>query len=875
MRNLLRGGFAGPIVPVNPGQQAVAGVLAYPDVASLPLVPELAVVCTPPETLPEIADALGRRGTRAAVILTAGLGRAAAQGAAGVAGELLAAAGRHGLRLLGPNCVGILVPGLSLNASFAHVDAAPGDLAFVSQSGAVCTTALDWAHGARVGFSCMVSLGDSLDVDAGDVLDYLGADPRTRAILLYLESVAGARKFLSAARAAARNKPVLVVKSGRALPAARAAATHTGALAGADDVYDAAIRRAGMLRVDRIDELFGAAETLARAQPIRGGRLAILTNGGGLGVLATDTLVARGGRLAELSPETLRRLSEFLPAGWSRANPVDIVGDAPPERLARALRVVLDDPGVDALLVIHAPTAITSSEEAARAVLDVVAEGAGHHVLASWVGSGGAEGARALLRAANVPTYDTPDDAIAAFLHLVEYRRNQELLMETPPSPPPGFAADVAGARKIIGDALAAGRELLSEPEAKALLEAFGIPCVETRIAASPEEAGRLARSLGLPAALKIVSPDVTHKSDVGGVVLDLETPEAVRRAAEAMAERLRAQKPGARLAGYSVQPMARRPGAHELLLGAATDPVFGPVILFGQGGTGVEVIADRAVALPPLNPNLARALVSETRVARLLQGYRERPAVDMNALLHALVQLSQLLVELPEVIELDANPILADADGVLVLDARVRIGRPGGARRLAIRPYPRELEEELVLADGRRLLVRPIRPEDEGAHQAFFAKLEREDVRFRFFNLVREMPHSQMARYTQIDYDREMAFIATEPPPQGSGETLGVVRGIFDPDDTTAEFAIIVRSDQKGRGLGHALLEKLVRYCRSRGTREVVGQVLPENRAMLALAEQLGFERRFLPEDHVVEVRLRLDPRKQREARAASHRRA
>jgi acetyltransferase len=483
-------------------------------------------------------------------------------------------------------------------------------------------------------------------------------------------------------------------------------------------------------------------------------------------------------------------------------------------------------------------------------------------VLASWVGSGGAEGGRALLRAANVPTYDTPDDAIAAFLHLVEFRRNQELLMETPPSPPPGFAADVALARGIVADALAAGRELLSEPEAKAVLQAFGIPCVETRIAESAEQAARLARSLGLPAALKIVSPDVTHKSDVGGVVLDLETPEAVRHAALAMAERLRAQKPDARLTGWSVQPMARRPGAHELLLGAATDPVFGPVILFGQGGTGVEVIADRAVALPPLNANLARALVSETRVARLLQGYRDRPAADLDALLGALVQLSQLVVELPEVIEVDANPILADADGVLVLDARMRIGRPGRERHLAIRPYPRELEEELRLADGRRLLLRPIRPEDEPAHQAFFAKLEREDVRFRFFNLVRELPHSQMARYTQIDYDREMAFIAMEPPPQGPGETLGVVRGIFDPDDTTAEFAIIVRSDQKGRGLGHALLEKLLRYCRSRGTREVVGQVLPENRAMLALAEQLGFARRFLPEDHVVEVRLRLDGR-------------
>jgi len=855
MQNLLSGGFTGPILPINPGREAVAGVLAYPDVARLPIAPELAVIATPPETVPGLVGELGRRGARAVAILS-GLGRDP-----GLQQALLGAAEQHGLRLLGPNCLGLLAPEAGLNASFAHTGAKTGELALVSQSGAVCTAALDWARRSGVGFSSVVSLGEGLDIDAGDLLDHFGADPKTRAILLYLESVSDARKFLSAARAAARNKPVLVIKSGRGAEGGRAAASHSGALAGADDVMDAAIRRAGMLRVERIDELFAAAETLARTRPFRGDRLAVLTNGGGLAVMATDMLTARGGRLAELAPDTRKRLDELLPATWSRANPIDIIGDAPGERFGGALRILLDDPGNDAVLVIHAPTAIASSEEAAGAVADAAGRSHAHPVLASWLGHDEAETAQRRLHAAGIPTYDTPEDAIAAFLHLVEFRRNQDLLMETPPSLPFGFEPDVESARRTVLEALAEGHLLLGEPESKAVLSAFGIPCVETRVARSAERAAALASELGFPVALKIHSPDVIHKSDVGGVALDLGDTAAVAEAATAMAGRLRALDPKARLDGFTVQHMARRPGAHELLVGAATDPVFGPVILFGQGGTAVEVIADRAVALPPLNLHLARELVRRTRVDRLLAGYRDRPPADLDAVCLTLVQISQLLIDIPQVVELDVNPLLADADGVLALDARIRVSADVERDRLAIRPYPRELEETVELRGGRRLLVRPIRPEDEAAHQAFLHRLQPDDIRFRFFNLVREMPHSQMARYTQIDYEREMAFIATdtavEPP-----ATLGVVRGVFISDNREAEFAIIVQSDLKGQGLGRALLEKLVRYCRARGTEEVVGQVLPENRAMLSLAGRLGFASRSLPQEGVVEVRLQLRER-------------
>jgi acetyltransferase len=860
MRNLLEGGFSGPIMPVNPKHRSIAGVLSYPDVDSLPLAPDLAVICTPPAPIPAVVDSLGRRGTRAAVVITAGLDAARLPDGRSVEQAMLEAARPHLLRVLGPNCVGLLVPSIGLNASFAHIPALDGNIAFVSQSGALCTVVLDWANSQGIGFSHFISLGNSADVDFGDVIDYLASDGRTRSILLYIESIKQARKFLSAARAAARNKPIIAVKSGRNPFAAKAAFSHTGALAGGDDVYSAAFSRAGIVRVDGTEELFEAAETLARARRLGGERLAILTNGGGPGVVAVDALIAEGGTLAELSAETMAHLDKALPATWSRGNPVDIVGDASSERYAEALKIVLDDANVDAVLAMHAPTAVMPAIEPARAVIAAAAE-TKKKILACWLGRDAVAEARRAFAEAGIASFETPHGAVRGFIHLVEYRRAQEVLMETPPAIPRDFAPDTAAARRIVDEALAAGRDVLSEPEAKAVLAAYGVPVVETVTAADVDSAVAAAEQLGFPVALKILSPDIVHKSDVGGVVLDVEGPKALRRAGEAMLARVRQLRPEARLEGFTVQRMARRPRAHELIVGAACDPIFGPVILFGHGGTAVEVVRDRAVALPPLNMGLARELIGRTRVARLLAGFRDQPAADMAAIELVLVQVSQLIADVPEIAELDVNPLYADEKGVVALDARIRLERAAaeGSERLAIRPYPQQLEEEITLLDGRRLTLRPIRPEDEPAHMTFFSKLKPDDIRFRFFGLVRPLAHSEMARFTQIDYDREMAFVATAPGPDGKPETFGVVRAVTDPDNQRAEFAIIVRSDIKGQGLGYKLMKKIIDYCRSRGTAEIVGQVMRENKAMRKLAEDVGFTARSLPEADAIEMTLDL----------------
>ena len=860
MHNILEGGFEGPVLPVNPNHQSVAGVLAYPDIEHLPMAPALAVIGTPPAPIPGLISELGEKGTRAAIVLTAGLDKAVTEDSVTVLDAMLEAARPHLLRILGPNCLGLLSPGINLNASFAHLPARPGSIAFVSQSGALCTAVLDWAHLHDVGFSHFVSLGNAADVDFGDVVDHLANDPNTRAILLYIEAVTDGRKFMSACRAAARNKPVLVVKSGTAAEGAVAAATHTGALAGSDRVYDSAFQRAGLLRVGDIDELFAAVETLARAKPQKGERLAILTNGGGIGVLAIDALVNRGGVPAVLSEETLAALDRVLLATWSRGNPVDIIGDAPGSRYADATRILARAPETDAVLVMHAPTATADSVEAGRAVIDIARETKGN-LLTSWVGGQAVEPARKAFHDAGIPTYNSPKQAVQAFMHLVDYRRNQEMLLETPPSAPHDFTRATDTARLVIEARLANGSDMMSEPEAKAVLAAYGIPTVQTHIVRTPEEAAEKAAAMGFPVALKVMSDDITHKSDVGGVQLFLESEEAVRNAAEHMLESIGGRVPDADIQGFSVQQMADRPGAHEVFMGVMNDPIFGPVIVFGHGGTAIEVIDDSAIALPPLNMKLARDLIERTRISRLLKGYRNRPPVDMDSLCLTLMQLSQLIVDIPEIAEVDINPLLADENGVLALDARIRVARArtGADRRLAIRPYPEELEETIHLESGRELLVRPIRPEDEPAHYAFLSKLTPEDTRFRFFGQVSQLPHSQMARLTQIDFDREMAFVAVAEAAAGDGETLGVVRTVTDPNNERCEFAIVVRSDMKGQGLGRKLLEKMIGYCRGRGTRSMAGQILRENKPMRGLARQLGFKEMPQPEDSIVEVELDL----------------
>ncbi|MES2758909.1 MAG: bifunctional acetate--CoA ligase family protein/GNAT family N-acetyltransferase [Pseudomonadota bacterium] len=861
MRNLAGAGFKGPIYAVNPKYRQVAGIACYASVAALPQAPALAIICTPPATVPGIVRQLGERGCRAAIILTAGL--SARRDALGrtLQQATLDAAHPFTLRLLGPNCVGLLVPGIGLNASFAHTDALPGKLAFVSQSGALVTGVLDWARTRGIGFSRFISLGESADVDFGDVLDYLAGDGETAAILMYMEDVRHARKFMSAARAAARSKPVVVLKAGRVPEGARAAASHTGALAGADDVYDCAFRRAGMLRVLTTEDLFAAVETLAHARPLHGERLAIMTNGGGPGVMATDALICAGGKLATLSQQALEQLDALLPPTWSHANPVDIIGDAPAERYAKTLELLLAERESDAILFIHAPTAIVPSADIARAIAPLV-RAASRNVLACWLGGDAVAEARQICFDAGIATFDTPEDAVNGYMQIVHYRQAQQLLMEVPATAGE-FEVDRDGARAIVQGALAAGRVQLSEPESKAVLAAYGIAVVQTRLAADVEQAVAAAAEIGFPVAVKIVSQQVVHKSDVGGVALDLDSAEAVRAAALRMQKRVAELQPGARLDGFSVQQMARRPDAVELIVGAATDRVFGPVILFGLGGIAVEVTGDHAVALPPLNTVLARDMVGRTRVAKLLAGYRNRPAADMEAILWTLTQVSQLVSDIPEIVELDINPLLADSAGAIALDARMTVAladrSASSLDRLAIRPYPRELEETIEF-EGRPLMLRPVRPEDGPAHMAFFDALTPDDVRYRMFVRMRELAPSQLARFTQIDFDREMAFIATRDGADGRPETLGVGRVVADPDNVVAEFAVTVRSDLKGHGLGRKLMTKLIAYCRSRGTREIAGEALPQNTRVIRLVRSLGFEVTAAPEEGTVRFRLPLE---------------
>ncbi|MCK6454701.1 MAG: bifunctional acetate--CoA ligase family protein/GNAT family N-acetyltransferase [Alphaproteobacteria bacterium] len=853
-RNLVAAGFKGQLLLVNPRHKTIAGLPVYPDVADLPLAPDLAVIATPPATVPGLVAALAARGTRAAVVITAGVGAKD-----GLRQAMLDAARPHLLRVLGPNCVGVLAPQIGLNASFAHIAATSGDLAFVTQSGAILVSVLDWAASRGIGFSHMVSLGDMADVDFGDMLDHLGRDANVRAILLYIEQVTHARKFMSAARATARIKPVVVVKAGRGEAGAKAAASHTGALAGMDAVYDAAFRRAGMLRVRELADLFDAVETLAMLRAPAGDRLVIVTNGGGLGVMAVDALAEAGGRLAALRPDTMERLNAVLPPTWSHDNPVDIIGDADGSRYAAAVSAVLEDRNADALLVLNCPTAITSPLEAAEAVIKAV-DDRRRSVLTSWVGGAAAEPGRRRLAEARIASFDTPDQAGRGFMQLVEYRRNQEALMQTPPTLASEIRCDTARGRAIVDQSLASGQEWLGEAEAKDLLTAYGVPVVPTRIAANPEQVAELAHGMMGPVAVKIRSPDITHKTDVGGVALDLATPIAARQAAARMLDAVRARRPEARLEGFTVQPMASRPRAHELIVGIVEDRQFGPVVLIGQGGTAVELADDKALALPPLNLVLARAALARTRVWRLLQPHRGRPGADVDAIALAMIRAAQIAIDLPEVVELDINPLLADADGVLALDARVRVrplqpvgGRRPTTERLAIRPYPQELEEIVADHDGRRYRLRPIRPEDEPALRHAFTRLSPHAVRMRFFAPLRTLEHAMAARLTQIDYDREMAFVLAAPLEGGVEELYGVGRLSADPDNVRAEFAVIVRTDVAGKGLGRLLMEHILSYARARGIGEVHGDVLAENTNMLELCRQLGFSIQASPDDGAV----------------------
>ena len=864
--NIHKAKFKGEFGLVNTHYPEIDGVATVGSFGKLPFAPELVVITAPAAAIPGLIGEAGARGAAGALIITSGLGH----GAGSLAEASEDAAHKYGMRLIGPNCLGIIMPGANLNASFsAHMPCA-GNLALISQSGAIATGMVDWAAQRGVGFSGIVSIGDQLDVDIADLLDYFALDGKTRAILLYVEAIKDARKFMSAARAAARIKPVVVVKSGRMAQGAKAAATHTGALAGSDAVYDAAFRRAGILRVSDLRELFDCAETLGRVGSPPGKRLTMLTNGGGIGVLAIDRLVELGGIPAAIVPATRAKLDAILPRNWSGSNPVDIVGDADSARYAAALEVLLADPGNDAVLVMNVQTAIASADDIAATVTGLVRKYRQQHhhaakpVLAVWVGAD--QKTIDLLSAAGIPNYPTEDDAVRGFMYLVKHRELAAELAQVPPAMPREFAPDIDTARGIIAAALADGRQWLDPVEIKRLLEAYEIPMVPTFAAADAEQAVARASAIfaqGDTVVLKIMSRDIIHKSDVGGVVLNLTSPDAVRAATADILARAKKLRPEARISGVIVQAMVVRPKARELILGLADDPTFGTVIVFGRGGTAVEVINDKALALPPLDLPLARDLIERTRVSRLLRAYRDVPAAKQDAVAMVLVKLAQMAADLPEIRELDINPLLADEGGVLAVDARISVGQVEqkfqgtGPANFAVRPYPSQWQRHIEVKEGWRVFVRPIRPEDEPLIHELLRHVTAHDLRLRFFAPMKEFTHEFIARLTQLDYARAMAFVAFD---ETTNQMVGVVRIHSDSIYETGEYAILLRSDLKGRGLGWALMQLIIEYAKSEGLKAISGDVLKENTVMLEMCRNLGFEVKADPVEHdICDVRLKL----------------
>jgi acetyltransferase len=844
MDNIIAGGFAGDIWPVNPKHDEVAGLRCFRSVDAMDGAPELAVISTPAETVPALIADLGRKGTRAAVVITAGLTRQN-----GLRQAMLDAARPYLFRIVGPNTVGLSIPPLRLNASFAHLSAAPGSIALLSQSGAIMTSLMDWAADNNVGFSHIVSLGDMADVDAGDLLDMLAGDPQTKAIVMYLESIVNPRKFIAAARAAARLKPIVAIKSGRHPEAAKAAATHTGALAGADRIIDAALRRAGILRIDDIGDLFAATETIGRFPPLDRSQVAVITNGGGAGVLFVDELLDRHGMMAALGADTIASLDAAMPANWSHANPVDIVGDAPPERYAKALQCVAADPAVDLMVAMNCPTGLASPIEAARAVAAAAPGGTinGKPVLACWLGSHAARAGRALLSEGGIANYETPSEAAQSITYLRNWSSAQQSLVRTPSGSRPDKRSAYDTALAIFRTVAADGRRMLTEPEAKAVIRAYGIVTPETVSVKTPAEVESVAARLlerSPKVAVKLLSKTLTHKSDVGGVVLGIESAAAARAAAEAIVERLDKIGKRADVDGFTVQDMVERRNAHELILGLTRDPVLGPAILFGAGGTAVEVIADTAIALPPLDDMLAADVVDRTRIGKLLAGYRDHLPVNRGALTDSICALSRMIVDFRGIAALDINPLLADQDGVIALDARIEIDpsdvdAPVPNPALAIRPVPSGWDKAIALGSARYLL-RPIVPGDAALYPAFLEKVSQEDLHMRFLTPGRKFTDKMLIRLTQIDYEREMAFVALEAE---SGELAGIGRLAADPDHETAEFALLVRSDLQGRGLGRALFEHLRAFACADGLQALRGTVLNENRKMLGLCSKLGFQ--------------------------------
>jgi acetyltransferase len=853
--NLMTNSFGGTIFPVNPKRSSILGIKAYPSVSAIPEQVDLAVVVTPAPTVPDIIRECVEAGVKGAIIISAGFKEIGPEGVF-LEQQILEEARRGRMRIIGPNCLGVMNPISGLNATFANAMARPGTVGFVSQSGALCTAILDWSFRENVGFSAFVSIGSMLDVGWGDLIYYLGDDPHTKSIVIYMESIGDARAFLSAAREVALTKPIIVIKPGRTEAAAQAAASHTGSLTGSDEVLAAAFRRTGVLRVDTIDDLFYMAEVLAKQPRPRGPRLTIVTNAGGPGVLATDALIANGGELAPLSEETMAALDEILPPHWSHNNPIDILGDAGADRYVEAINIAANDANSDGLLVILTPQAMTDPTRTAQDLKEMYGRPAGYQygkpILASWMGGADVAAGEEILNQSNIPTFAFPDTAARIFTYMWRYQRRLESLYETPTMPVEAGeqAYEHEKISAMVDEVRRSGRTILTEYESKQVLGAYGIPTVETRLAQSADEAVAIAEEIGYPVVLKLNSETITHKTDVGGVRLDLATAGEVRHAYETMARTVGEKFSPADFLGVTVQPMLNLKEGYELIVGSSPDPQFGPVLLFGTGGTLVEVFRDRALGLPPLNTTLARRMMERTKIYTALKGVRGREPVDLAELEKIMVRFSHLVVEQRWIKEIDINPLLAAPGQIIALDARVVLYEPEVTQdelpQLAIRPYPTQYVQPFIDGQGETYIIRPIRPEDEPKMIKFHESLSERSVYlryFRAFQLSQRVEHERLTRISFIDYDRTMALVAERHNPETNEDEIVAVGRLTKARGTNeAEYALLVSDEFQGRGLGTELLSRLLQIARDEGVGRVTAYMLPENRGIINISKKLGF---------------------------------
>ena len=857
VKNFTKTGYSGKVYFVNIRKPEILGVKTYSTVDQIPEPIDLAIIATPAKTVPDVIEECGKVQVKGVIIVSAGFKETGLAGKV-LEDKILEVSKKYGVRVIGPNCIGIIRPRINLNATFLDKMPKSGKVAFLSQSGALGSAILDWALHENIGFSNFVSVGSMIDVDFGDLIDYFGSDPKTKSILMYVEGITQARKFMSAARHFARAKPIIVVKSGQFLESAKAAASHTGSLSGEDNIYDAAFKRAGIVRVNEIVDLFNAAEVLGTQPLPKGPRLAIITNAGGPGVMATDSLIALGGKLAKISQKTLDSLNAILPPFWSHGNPIDVLGDAKSERYKTAVEACLNDENVDGILIVFTQQAVSESIEISKNIVELVRSKTYQNktILTSFMGYGAVQEANNILNANNIPTYSTPEQAIRTYMYMYNYQRNIDLLYETPEELPVDAAPPKRPIMAILRNAAFENREILTEDEAKRILKYYNFPVVRTAVANTVDEAVRFAQEMGFPVVLKILSPQIVHKSDAGGVILNVNSPIEVREAFEALIQRATAYNPNAQIIGVTVQPMVTKKG-HELIIGGKTDPIFGPVILFGMGGVGVELFKDYSIGLPPLNTTLVHRMMEETKVYRLLKGWRNAPSVDLKKLDETVLMFSQLLVDFPQIKEIDINPLLISDKDIRILDARIVVDKDNICRKfephehMVISPYPKKYEILWLLKNGQEVLLRPIKPEDEPMWLEMFQGFSEESIRYRFFQMLKDTPHEVRVRYCNIDYDREVALVA-EKVENGKRKLLGVSRLSIESDGKSGEMAFIIGDCWQGQGLGTKMVDYTLDLAKEKGVESVYAIMLQDNYRALSLTKKMGFKIDYLSDGTV-----------------------